>query len=137
MTKEEKIALKAEKKAQKMIDKAQKPTMKDMFSSNASKAGGFSVASIAIVLVIVILINMIAAKLPEKFTLLDLTANGDFTIGDVTKDILTKLSKEITITYVVQSGSEDVHITSLLNSYEGASSKITIKTADPVVSPSY
>ena len=141
MNKEEKKALKAEKKQDKKAAKAskklEKPTIKEVFSSRASKAGGFSLAVIAVVIAIIVAVNILVGVVPSKYTSFDLTVDKTATIGETTQQILSKLTNKITINYICQNGSEDQKVSALIDSYAQASKNITVKRVDPVVSPSF
>ena len=110
---------------------------KDSFRSRSSKAGGISLILIAVVLAIIIAVNLIVPKLPSKFTSFDLSSSGKFSVGNITKGVIGSLKDNINIFYVVESGSEDSSVKSLLNSYDSASSKISVKIIDPIVNPKF
>ena len=112
-------------------------SIKDTFKSRSSKAGGVSLILVAVVLAIIIAVNLIVPKLPPKFTSFDLSAAGKFSVGDITKGVIGSLKDNINIFYVVESGSEDSSVKSLLNSYDSASSKVSVKIIDPIVNPKF
>lgn len=119
----------------KKADSTRKPTAKELFSSRASKAGGFSLAVMAIVLVIVIVANVLISALPEKYTAFDLTKQNNFSIGEQSKALLAGLDKDVTIYYVCQSGNEDINIKNLIKDYANCSKHIQVVNVDPVKSP--
>lgn len=99
--------------------------------------GSYSVAISAVVIVVVVLLNMIAAQIPTKYTQFDISTGKLYTIGDDTKNALEKLDTDITIYHVVQSGKEDSNIEKLLEQYEANSNHIKVVKKDPVVYPSF
>lgn len=111
--------------------------VKDAFRSRSSKAGGVSLILIAVVLAIIIVVNLIIPKLPSKFTSFDLSSTGKFSVGNITKGVVDSLKENVNIFYVVESGSEDSSVKSLLNSYDSASPKINVKIIDPIVNPKF
>lgn len=120
-----------------MSKKAEKTSLKETFGTRASKAGGFSMAAAAILIAVVIIINVIASSLPEKYKTFDLSAAGTFTLSETTTKLLGTLGEDITIYHICQSGNEDSFITNTLENYAGASDKITVKNIDPVVNPNF
>ena len=112
-------------------------SVKDAFKSRSSKAGGVSLILIAVVLAIIIAVNLIIPKLPVKYTNFDLSSAGKFSVGEITKGVINSLKENINIFYVVESGSEDSSVKSLLNSYDSASSKVSVKIIDPIVNPKF
>ncbi len=101
------------------------------------KRGGYSVAVSAVFIVIVILINLIVSSLPSTYTKIDCSALGIFTLDKQTENIVSSVKEDITIYHVYQSGMEDATVTELLARYSALSSKIKIKTVDPVVQPAF
>lgn len=99
--------------------------------------GGYSVAISAVVIAVVVLLNMIAAQIPTKYTQFDISTGKLYTIGDDTRNALEKLDQDITIYHVVQSGNEDSNIEKLLEQYEAQSKHIKVVKKDPVVYPSF
>ncbi|MDE6432713.1 MAG: GldG family protein [Lachnospiraceae bacterium] len=99
--------------------------------------GSYSVAISAVVIVVVVLLNMIVAQIPTKYTQFDISTGKLYTIGDDTINALEKLDSDITIYHVVQSGNEDSNIEKLLEQYEANSKHIKVVKKDPVVYPSF
>lgn len=128
--------MKQEKKNKEKVETgAAKPTTKELFSSRASKAGGFSLVVTAIVMVIVIVVNMAVASLPTKYTGFDLTAQKEYSIGEQTLSMLASLEKDVTIYYICQKGQEDTHIQYVLQDYADNCDRIKLVNVDPYVDP--
>ncbi len=116
---------------------AQQLSIKAAFSSKASKAGGFSLAVSAVVLVIIIVANLIISALPSEYTSFDLTLDDTFSVSSQTVDYLSTVDSDITVYHVCQEGNEDSYITNLIEQYDELSDKITVKAVDPVVNPAF
>lgn len=114
-----------------------KPDMKTGLKTRAFRAGGYSVLSTVLVIAIAVVINIIASALPANMTQFDTTSNQLFTISQQTEEIAAGLDQDITIYWVVRSGSEDSTIELLLAQYESMSSHISVVKKDPDVSPGF
>ncbi len=110
---------------------------KKIQNARALRAGGYSVLITAIVLAALIFLNLLVAALPASVTRLDATSSGLFTLDKQSEQILGGVSEEITLYHICQSGKENSMITELLGRYTAANGKITVRTVDPVVSPSF
>ena len=72
--------------------------MKFSFNMRKLKYGGISTAFVALFVAVIILINILAGFLTERFSLkLDMTESGMFTLSDDTKELLSSLDEDITI----------------------------------------
>lgn len=111
--------------------------------------GAFSIGLTAIAVAIVIALNVFVAQLPTTITRPDTTPEKLATVGADSKKVLKDLDSEITIyrvysdTYTYQSAPNeqasiplDTNLKNLLDKYEDASNKITVKEIDPVENPS-
>lgn len=107
------------------------------FKTRAFRVGSYSVAATVIVVAIAVVINLIAAALPAKYTKLDTTASQLFSISDQTEKLVTGLTQDVTIYYLVQSGYEDSNVETLLGRYASLSSHIHVVKKDPDVYPTF
>lgn len=110
---------------------------KHSLNKRAVRKGSYHGALSAVVIAIVVVVNLIAAQLPLKYTEFDISTGKLYTIGEETKKLLNNMNESITIYYIVQSGNEDETIEKLLKQYEENSSKIKLEQIDPVTSPNY
>ena len=103
--------------------------------------GAYSVGLTAVVVAIVIAVNLLAAQLPATFAKLDTSFDGIITLTDDTKSVLDGLDTKTTIYHVYTDDYKDneyiVATINVLKRYEDASSKITVKTIDPVARPTF
>lgn len=113
------------------------PGFKSSFQTRAFRAGGYSVAAAVIVVAIAVVINLLAAALPSKYTKLDMTANRLFSISEQTEKLLGGLEQDVTIYWLVQSGQEDSNVETLLDRYKSMSSHIKVVQKDPDVYPTF
>lgn len=101
------------------------------------KNGSYSMIMTVVFAAAIFVINMIVGKIPSKYTQIDVSDSGLYSIGDETKKALKELDKDVTIYQIAQSGYEDENISSLLKRYEDESKHIKVKVKDPVVNPKF
>lgn len=106
-------------------------------NKKAFRKGTYSAVLSVIVIAVVVVLNLIVSQIPSKYTQFDISTGKLYTIGDETKKTLKNLQEDITIYYVVQSGSEDNNVEKLLEQYEENSSRITVEKIDPVANPAF
>ena len=113
--------------------------------------GAYSVGLTAIAVAIVIALNVFVAQLPSTITRPDTSPEKLATVGADSKKVLKNLDSDITIyrvysdtyTYTDSSTSSqrtiplDTNLKNLLDKYQDASSKITVKEIDPVENPQF
>ncbi len=139
MSDKTKKEIKAEKKAAKKEKKqAEKLSFKAMFHTRSMRAGGYSIASAAVIIVIVILVNALVGKISTAYTQFDTTSSGVYSISDSTKTNLKNLENEIDIYYICQSGSEVSYVTRLLDKFERyGGKKLRVERIDPDIDPAF
>lgn len=99
--------------------------------------GGWLAVLAAMALALCIGLNLLAGALPERWTKLDISARGLYTLSDTTEQTLSGLQDEIVIYYLAETGAEDENISRLLEVYDAASSKLTLVHKDPVIYPNF
>ncbi len=119
---------KAEKK-----NKADKSTMNRL----AFQGGSYSLLISAIVLAVLIVVNVFATTLPSTLTQLDISSAQLYSVTSNTKVVLNNLEDDITIYWIVQSGSENSILQNLLAKYESLSDHITVVKKNPDVYPTF
>ena len=70
--------------------------IKKTFQNRTSRNGSYSVGLIALVVGIVVVINLIAAQLPENIRKIDISDNKIYEISKTSKKILEKLDHKVT-----------------------------------------
>lgn len=92
-----------------------------------------TIASIIILVVTLVLINIIAGSVPWKY---DMTFEKIFSLSDQTKNVLDSLNKNINIVAFYQEGKEDATVKVLLDEYvKAGNGKIKVEYADAEKSP--
>lgn len=108
------------------------PTNKAVFQN-----GAMASVLTALVLVAVILVNLMVGKLPSKYTQWDMSQNGLYSIGDITKDLLAGLEQDVTFYYLAQSGYESESVVTFLDRYTQESKHLSWEQKDPAVYPTF
>lgn len=101
------------------------------------KNGSYSMIMTVVFVAAVVVINMIVREIPSKYTQIDVSDSGLYSIGEETKKALKDLDKDVTIYQIAQSGYEDENISSLLKRYKDESKHIKVEAKDPVVNPKF
>ena len=123
--------MKKEKKASVSV----KERISRQFGSIQFRNGSYSLVTIAVVLVIVILINMIVGQLPKSITGIDISDSLIYETGEVTEGVLDGLEHEVDVLVIAENGSLDSRIEAFLERYAEQSSKISLTYRDPVLHP--
>lgn len=102
------------------------------------RPGAYSVFTFALVCVLLIIANGLALFLGEAFSLeADLSHGKLYTLSEDTKDILSDITKDISVYTLYSEGSDDEAVTALLSRFEAASDHITCTNIDPTENPSF
>ena len=100
------------------------------------KNGSYSLGIIAVMIVIVIIINLIVAKLPSDIREIDISTNQIYSIGNTTKEDLNNLDQDVEIIILAEEGKIDQRIEQLIDNYTASSKHIKKTVIDPVLHPS-
>lgn len=99
--------------------------------------GAYSLGMVALVLVVAVFLNLAVGELPDRYTTLDVTDEGLYSLTDTTKNVLAGLQEDVTI-YVLQSEKEqDSVLGATLDSYADLSEHIHVVYRDPVTTPDF
>ena len=110
----------------------------DSFKSRSFRAGGYSIAATAILLVMVILINLLVGALPSSLTKFDITNYGFHSISEQTKEVLRSVTKDVTVYWVYAEGaSGTAYVESLLELVQEQSNHINVEVKDTSVYPNF
>lgn len=110
---------------------------KTALHTKSARIGGYSFFISVIMLAIVIGVNILAAALPASLTQFDISAARLYSVTAGTKAVAQKLTKDVDIYWIVQSGKEDEIVEKLLNVYAGLSDHIRVTRKDPDVFPTF
>jgi len=111
--------------------------IKALFTSRSFRVGGYSVAAAAIVIAIAVVVNILVGALPSSYTKYDTTSNQMYSVSAQTKKMVSALEKDVTVYWIVQSGTEDSTLEVLLDRYDSLSAKLTVIKKDPDVYPTF
>ena len=107
-----------------------------MVNKKAVKFGLFALVTTAVLLAVLIVLNLLVTALPEGVRQIDVTKEKAYTIGDVTRGMLDALESDVTITMILENGSDDdltSTVRALAEQYARASSHVKFRTSDPEV----
>lgn len=110
-----------------------------------TKIGAYTLALSAIVIAVIVVINLVVAEAPSKYTQFDVTPLSLYTLSDETKEAVSKIDDNIKF-YFIASGGEDGSGSSLnnipslsvfLQKYTELNGKIKLEIIDPVEKPNF
>lgn len=110
--------------------------LKKLFSNTHFKQGTYSVGLTVIVLAIIIVLNLLLNQLPSNLKSIDMSDNKIYSIGDVSKEVVEGLDKDVTIYVVAEPDTIDKKIEQFVNNYAAMSKHIKVEVLDPVLHPS-
>lgn len=132
------------KKNKETKNNAGKTGKKSFLKSRKLKYGGFATLFTVIFLVAVIIINVIATALVDRYPLtLDLTSAGAYELSEDTTGYIKGLDKQITIDVMTDkqslrsAGPYFVQADEIINQYAKLNSNITVNYIDIVKNPAY
>ncbi len=103
----------------------------------ALKGGSYSLLMTLILLVILVVVNVFVNLLPTSGTKYDISSSKLYSITSNTKAVVNKLTDDVTIYWIVQSGQEDSVIEMLLGKYDSLSDHISIVKKNPDEYPTF
>lgn len=129
----------------------QKGRIKAFLKSRKAKKGSIAVVIVAAAIAVVILLNIVAGLLVERFPnlKLDMTASGSYQLQNDTKDYLSQLDKDITLNVLVKENTFKggmnaytgaqyfVQANELLKKMAAESGNITLKYIDLTTNPTF
>lgn len=99
--------------------------------------GAYSYGLILLTLGAVVLVNVVTAAIPVKYTVFDVTSNRLYSLSQETKNLTEGLSEDITIYVVCDKEQADNTLDTTLQRYEGLSPHIKVSYVDPAVNPKF
>ncbi len=104
------------------------------------KLGSFTVITTALVLLVLVFANLLVGMLPSSLTKLDTTKENIYALHDESLSILSGLQSDVNIYMILASGEETdttTQVSSLIERYSDASSRIKFSTVDPAERPTF
>ncbi len=108
--------------------------IKASFSGRKFRGRMYITAVTAVVFIIILVVNMLVTNLNIQ---VDLSSKKMYTLTKDTKELVSDLTDDITIFYMVQSGNELELFKKVVQKYDGLSDKITLEYKDPVLYPTF
>ena len=97
----------------------------------------YSSTVIAGSIAVAVILNLIVAELPSRYTVFDLPANRLYSLTDDTKELVSNIGEDVTIYVLANENQADSTLANTLDSYEGLSSHIKVTYVDPAVNPKF
>ena len=86
---------------------------------------------------VIVLLNVLVAELPSKFTVFDVTSNKLYSLTDETKKIISPIEEEIQIYVLANESQADMTLDTTLKNYEDLNPNIKVSYVDPAVNPKF
>ncbi len=109
-------------------------SLKASFTGRKFRSGAYVTILSTIVVVIVLVVNMMISSMNIEF---DLSSKNMYTLTQDTKDLVKSIEDDITIYYMVQTGSEQEMFTKIVDKYEALSGNIKVEYKDPLLYPQF
>lgn len=106
-------------------------------SARRIRFGSYHAGMTAIAAAAAILVNLIAAEVPSRYTQIDTSGLQLSVLSDQTVEFLQGLTEDITLYYIVQDSTEDAYVARLLERYDDLSDHLTVEKKDPVQYPKF
>lgn len=98
---------------------------------------GYSSAVLVISTAVIVLCNMVVAKLPVKYTVFDVTANQLYSLTDETIALVSELTEDVNLYVIVGEQQADELLDTTLQNYAALNSHIHVSYVDPAVNPQF
>lgn len=106
-------------------------------SSKSLSMSVYSSTVLVVSIVIALLLNIIVAELPSKYTVFDVTSNKLYSLTDETEKLLSSLDEDINVYVLANETQADELLDATLQNYESLSEHIKISYVDPAVNPKF
>ena len=111
---------------------------KHAWNKRSFKFGAASTAFTVVFIVVIVLINLLAGVLVEKFPVnIDLTSEKLYEISDESRDFIQNMTDDVTITILVPENDFDTVLARIMKKYDQLSDKITFRSVDTTLNPTY
>jgi len=99
--------------------------------------GAYSTITTVIVAAVVIVVNLIASKLPASYTSLDVTSNKLYSITEQTQALVQGLEEDVTIYVLAAEDNADAVLKQTLHKYEELSEHVKVEYINPILNPRF
>lgn len=99
--------------------------------------GTYSSSVVVLSLAIIVVLNLLVAQLPEKYTVFDVTSDQLYSLTTETKEIADGITDDIQIYVLANEDNADTTLDETLKKYEGLNSHIKVSYVDPAVNPKF
>lgn len=82
-------------------------------------------------------VNLIVQALPDSLTTADLSSEHLYSVGDVSRSLLSGLTSDVDLYVITEAGREDESVEHLVRSYDSASERVTAHFIDAVEQPGF
>lgn len=106
-------------------------------SSKNISMSAYSSTVVVISTALVVLLNVLAAQLPSKYTVFDVTSNKLYSLTDDTKAMVEALQEDINIYVLVNEEQADSILDTTLQNYADLNSHVKVSYVDPAVNPKF
>ena len=89
-----------------------------------------------LVIAIIVILNLLAGQIPEKYRNLDVSSTKIYEISKTSQKLLKNLEHKVQFTVLADQAKMDERIVTFLSKYAGLSSKLSVEWIDPVLHPS-
>ncbi len=106
-------------------------------SRKGVRFGAYSLGAVFLAAVLTATVNILASRLPEKYTAFDMTSNKMYTLTEDTKQLVSGMDKDVTIYVLVDETAKDVDLDKTLTQIGELSDHVTIQYVSPVTNPKF
>lgn len=99
--------------------------------------GTYSSSVVVLSLAVIVVLNLLVAQLPEKYTVFDVTSDQLYSLTTETKEIADGITDDIQIYVLANEDNADTTLDETLKKYEGLNSHIKVSYVDPAVNPKF
>lgn len=104
------------------------------FTGRKFRSGAYVSLISAIVVVLILVVNLIVSELDLN---IDLSSQDLYTLTDDTLELVNNLEDDITIYYLVETGTSAKVFQKIAEKYDNLSERITLEQKDPVLYPKF
>jgi len=97
----------------------------------------FNIIGIVVAIAVYVAINIFVGKIPEKYTSIDCSYSGIFSLTQQTKEYLASLESDVNLYVLCAREDYDDYVIKTLDNYESESKHVKVEYIDPMVYPRF